>query len=176
MMSVEIRWVSQCRVGLAPTLLDGRLLVSGGCGGHHGRSGAVSDQDRIPALAGADHCVQPKQDRRGDHSLGLGDSEFVPLTFGQVGEAGGIDGVRALGSPDRPAMPPVPSRRRGSGAEGSCRQGRTTTGIALNCRRQRADLAEMSAWRSTGFWAMDAAGYGCGGVAAVRGSGRRRRR
>ena len=30
MMSVEITWVSQCRVGLAPTPLDGRLLVSGG--------------------------------------------------------------------------------------------------------------------------------------------------
>jgi hypothetical protein len=44
--------------------------------------------------------MQVPQDRRGEDGLGLGGSQLVVLTGGQVPVEGGIDGVRALGSPD----------------------------------------------------------------------------
>src|SRR6266545_4680608 len=51
--------------------------------------GAVGGDVGIPCLAG------------GDHSLCLGRGELVGLPCGQVLVAGGVDGVAALGAPDR---------------------------------------------------------------------------
>ena len=86
-------------MGLAPTLLTGRLLRSGGQG-HLRGPGAVRGDGRIPGSAGSDDRVQLPQDRRGDHGLGLGDGELVLRPGGQVSEPGGIDRVGALRAPN----------------------------------------------------------------------------
>ena len=49
-----------------------------------------------------DHGVEVSQDRGGDHGLGLGRLELVVLAGGQMPVASAVDGVGALGSPDRP--------------------------------------------------------------------------
>lgn len=99
-MSVEITGVSQCRVGLAPTLLGNAACLGSD---RDGLSwvGAVGGDRRVPSLAGADDCVQMSQDRGSDHGMSLRDFQLVRLASGQMGEAGGIDGVGSLGSPDR---------------------------------------------------------------------------
>ena len=100
-MSVEITEVSQCRVGLAPTQLR---IAAGLSSDGDGLSwvGAVGGDRGVPLLVGADDGVQVSQDRGGDDGVGLRDFQLVRLSGGQIGEAGCIDGVGSLGSPDRP--------------------------------------------------------------------------
>src|SRR6476659_11400481 len=95
--------VSLCRVGLAPTASLKRhdWPMSGGGGCPYRATRAVCGAARVPGLAGADHGVQVSQDRCGDDGLCLGRLEPVVLTRGEVAVAGAIDGVRALGAPDR---------------------------------------------------------------------------
>src|SRR5206468_2096694 len=66
-----------------------------------GVADAVGSEAGIPPLTGGDDGVQLAQDGRGDHGLGLGRGEPVVLAAGQVLVAGGVDGVGALGAPDR---------------------------------------------------------------------------
>jgi len=101
MMSVEITEVSQCRVGLAPTLLAFRLLTSGGDGRPH-LLGALGGDDGVPGFAGGDDGVEVPQDGGRDHGLGLGDGQLVDVAFGQVAKPGCVDGIRALCSPHGP--------------------------------------------------------------------------
>ena len=63
---------------------------------------AVVGDDGVPALPGDDDGVKVTQDGGGEDGLGLGGPELVVLAAGQVPVAGGVDGVGALRSPDRP--------------------------------------------------------------------------
>ena len=84
-MSVEITVVSQCRVGLAPTVSFGRN--DGGSGRHgcrHGAGVAVGRDGGVPGLTGGDHGMKMAQDRGSDDALRLGWLELVVLPGGQV--------------------------------------------------------------------------------------------
>jgi hypothetical protein len=82
--------VPQCRVGLAPALLERPLALGGQRFGGDG-PGAVGGDVLVLGPAGGDHGVQLPQDRGGDDGLGLGDGEPVGLSAGQMREPGGID-------------------------------------------------------------------------------------
>jgi hypothetical protein len=78
-------WVSQCRVGLAPSVsLSAATRWLGGelCGGLS--PGAVTGDGGVPGAAGDDDGVQLPQHRGGDDALRLGGGELVVLAIGQV--------------------------------------------------------------------------------------------
>jgi hypothetical protein len=81
LMSVEITVVSQCRVGLAPTVSFGRNdCGSGREGCRHWAAVAVGGDGGVPGLAGGDDGMQMAQDRSSDDALRLGRLEWsVPV-------------------------------------------------------------------------------------------------
>jgi hypothetical protein len=101
MMSGEVLVGPQCRAGLAPTVT--MIRYDDGSGSELGLvcSGAVGGDGGVAGLAGGDDRMEVAQDRGGDHGLGLGRLELVVLPGGQVPVTGAVDGVGALGSPDR---------------------------------------------------------------------------
>src|SRR5437773_3533600 len=103
MMSVEVTVVPQCRVGLAPTLLDG---PPAGCQAAIG----ITVGCRVPWVAMAGFQALPVVTtacscRRIAAAITAWAWVVVSLLLfsgGEVGEPGGVDGVGALRTPDRP--------------------------------------------------------------------------